>query len=388
MRAIKAMAFGCLLLSGCSTNDPLPAPVTGTVRITVIPAGQALPWVMAGPSRSYSGTGDSTLADMETGSYSIEWRDHPRWLAPRGRAAPQTLALGASIAFSAQYDSTVQLTDDPGSDTGPDWAPLPTAQLAFESDRHGASDIYTLSVDDLSTRRITFSGATAPSWSRDASEIVYRSNAEYGNIDVVRLSDLTVRSVAFGPYLDSAPDWSPASDCVVFCSDSRLADQSVHVVAGSGGTVSTLISRTQSTVSVRDIGPNWNPTATRIAFHSNRKLGGGPHYGIYVMYVVRPGDCSTCLVTGAEEITDEPAASHSQPSWSPDGRWIAYTRTEANNDIWIVRVSDKRTFRFTFWATDEDSPAWSPEGNAIAYSSTQTGNREIWLKVFDESAYP
>jgi TolB protein len=36
-----------------------------------------------------------------------------------------------------------------------------------------------------------------------------------------------------------------------------------------------------------------------------------------------------------------------RPRWSPDGKWIAYTRTEkGNSDVWIVRPdgSGKRPF--------------------------------------------
>ncbi len=57
-----------------------------------------------------------------------------------------------------------------------------------------------------------------------------------------------------------------------------------------------------------------------------------------------------------------------QPSWSPDGRWIAVTKTSTlGTDVAIL---DARNGTEVLRLTDDDrswAPVWSPKGDSIAY---------------------
>ncbi|HEY5918315.1 MAG TPA: S9 family peptidase [Chryseolinea sp.] len=67
--------------------------------------------------------------------------------------------------------------------------------------------------------------------------------------------------------------------------------------------------------------------------------------------------------------------NHSDPAWSPDGKFIAYTsnRTDdpdrnTNSDIFIIEAkSNAKPRQLTTWADFDRNPQWSPDGKSIAY---------------------
>ncbi len=61
----------------------------------------------------------------------------------------------------------------------------------------------------------------------------------------------------------------------------------------------------------------------------------------------------------------------SQPTWSPDGKWLAFTRTTDGRrsfQIYVMRANGTGVRRITRGRFDTD-PAWSPDGRWIAYRS-------------------
>lgn len=71
----------------------------------------------------------------------------------------------------------------------------------------------------------------------------------------------------------------------------------------------------------------------------------------------------------------------SQPSYSPDGREVAFETTWRGDqpDIWVVSTADGRIRPLAAdQAVDEAEPAWSPDGSRIAFSSNRAGGG-IWV---------
>jgi tol-pal system beta propeller repeat protein TolB len=77
-------------------------------------------------------------------------------------------------------------------------------------------------------------------------------------------------------------------------------------------------------------------------------------------------------------------ASHivakSTRSWSPDGRRIVLSATEANNvDIYAIDVRSGRSTRLTTAPGDDRDPSWSPDGTRVAFSSNRDGTPQVYV---------
>src|SRR5579872_140256 len=68
-----------------------------------------------------------------------------------------------------------------------------------------------------------------------------------------------------------------------------------------------------------------------------------------------------------------------QPSWSPDGRKIAFQAYRTTTwQIWTMNADGSDLRAVTESVYDDREPVWSPDGRRIAFSSDRAGNYDIW----------
>ena len=124
-----------------------------------------------------------------------------------------------------------------------------------------------------------------------------------------------------------------------------------------------------------DGSPSWSPDGRHIAFVSHLDERDG-NWEIYVM-----GSDGSNLT----RLTDHPADDVS-PSWSPDGRYIAFVSERAGNfELYVMDSDGSNLRRLTDHPADDRSPSWSPDGRHIAFVSERAGNFELYVMDSDGS---
>lgn len=120
--------------------------------------------------------------------------------------------------------------------------------------------------------------------------------------------------------------------------------------------------------------PSWSPDGKKIAFTSRRN---GGNIQIFVM-----GSDGQNPIRLTNEVWDQ------DPDWSPDGQTIAFTgyrnvglRGEAwNKDIYVMDADGQNRKQLTRIAGNNSNPSWSPDGQRIAFVNSGWGwGAEIYV---------
>ena len=80
------------------------------------------------------------------------------------------------------------------------------------------------------------------------------------------------------------------------------------------------------------------------------------------------------------------ARFENEPTWSADGRWIAYSSDRGDSfDIWAQPLGEGNPIQITSGAARDWQPSWSPDGRHIAYRSERDGGGLFVVPAFGGS---
>jgi TolB protein len=118
--------------------------------------------------------------------------------------------------------------------------------------------------------------------------------------------------------------------------------------------------------------PSWSPDGRAIAYSSWRKVATGGGIDIYI---------SRIFQGILENPTKGRAESNMQPAFSPDGTRIAFAsnRSDNNNEIYVMNVDGSGLRRLTNHPAADLIPTWSPNGAQLAFVSDRSGTPQVYI---------
>lgn len=173
------------------------------------------------------------------------------------------------------------------------------------------------------------------------------------------------------------PDWSPDGQQIVSSSDENWTlsgvtdegDCDLYVASADGSGTPKKLTNGPGCES----NPSWSPDGTKIAY--TRDVGGD--LDIYVIDACcEEGDNNQPQQLTEDDLDD------TDPTWSPDGTKIAFTKSEVASETNVVTSEQEDSLdadifkmdadgsgetRLTYSKATEAQPTWSPDGKKIAF---------------------
>src|SRR5712692_3196936 len=179
----------------------------------------------------------------------------------------------------------------------------------------------------------------------------------HGEIFTVPVEEGDIKQITDSPSRDRDVSYSPDGKSVAFISD-RSGREELYVVAVDG----TGEAQKLTDIDALKFGYNWSPDSKDIAFtSSDSKL--------------------RKVIVASKQVVELDSSRYgniSTPEWSPDGKWLAYSKQDASRtaDIYLIASSgdDKQPRKVTFDSYDERAPRFAPDGRRLFFvRSDSTG---------------
>lgn len=277
-------------------------------------------------------------------------------------------------------------------------APMPISAPQVSSDGliafAAADQIYVMNADGSNVRRITEPVLRVyndyPAFSPDGSRIAFitfdMNNLQH-TLYIADIDGSRLQPIISGPAFLSEPAWSPDGSKIAFARghDNTLDGYAMKLTCRPEIYVVDVFSHKYTSLTQGEGGtdPAWSPDGTRIAFNSFRE----GNNEIYTMSA-DGGNVKRLTYTDWAE---------AEPAWSPDGRQIAYAahlrqvevgcgfipmgrlpNTQAESYIYVMDFDGANQTMLEI-TSGGNEPTWSPDGAWLAFVIKDKNGRQVYV---------
>ena len=339
----------------------------------VLPGGQAILFAADNPGPVDKTTIDVvTLADHERKTL-IQGGATPRFLSTANGVGHLVYVSGATL-FAVPFDlntrttrgTAVPIVDDVAHEQQAGVGQFDISRmgtLVYRRSTGGTSALATLQRVDATGKREPLQAKpgmySALKLSPDGRQVALRvSDGPDQDIFVYDLERDVMTRLTLGGGQYTSPAWSPDGHYVVFAS----VGNGIFQARADGASPPQALTHSQT----RQTPGSFTPDGKRLAYFET--LG-----GVAQLWTVSLTEEGGHLKAGTAERLLKSGANDSLPSFSPDGRWLAYTSAEAGATEVFVRAFPQPASgsggRWQISTNGGDLPVWSRSGHDLFYQS-------------------
>ncbi|GAB4296069.1 MAG: S41 family peptidase [Ignavibacteriaceae bacterium] len=265
-------------------------------------------------------------------------------------------------------NSSERLTDFVGTDNQPLWV---RDKIYFTSDRDFTLNLYSIDPLTKEIKKETAHDDFDVLWpAKGGDKIVYECGGYIYKFDTQTGKTAKVPIKVFGDFQSTVPYFKNVRENIETFNISSTGKRAVFEARGDIFTVPAEkgeIKNITSTPGIREIFPAWSPDGKWICYLSDRS-------GEYEIYIIRSDG------SGEERrITNDGKVWRFQPVWSPDSKKIAFS--DKTHSLYYTDIETGTTVKADESQYEDITDySWSPDSKWLAY--TKSNNNElpgIWL---------
>lgn len=176
----------------------------------------------------------------------------------------------------------------------------------------------------------------------------------HGEIFTAPTDEGDMRQITNGSARDKQPQYSPDGKWIAFISDQSRREE-LYIASADGAGQPQKI----SDIDALKFGFAWAPNSKEIAFNSSdSKLR---------KYIVESKQ--------TVELVSSKFGNLGSPVWSPDGKWIAYSRPDytRTSDVYLISSAGGEEHKITFDSYNEGNPQFSHDGRKLYFVRSEGG---------------